>query len=52
MLRRMVRPRRPILRAGMVGGAAYMAGKSRLQAQTREQEEEEKGTPWIQDLCN
>lgn len=42
MLRRMVRPRRPILRAAMVGGTAYMAGKSRVTGQMREQEQEER----------
>lgn len=42
MLRRMLRPRRPILGAAMVGGTAYMAGKSRVRGQMREQEQEER----------
>lgn len=38
----MMRPRRPILGAAMVGGTAYMAGKSRVKSQTREQDQEQR----------
>ena len=38
--------RRPLMRAAMVGGAAYHVGKTRQESQYREQEQEQR----IQDL--
>jgi Short C-terminal domain len=43
MIARMfMRRRRPLLRAAMVGGAGYMAGKHRARSQEAEQEQEER----------
>ena len=36
----MMRRRRPLARAAMIGGAGYMAGKSRANAQGREEDQE------------
>jgi hypothetical protein len=42
MIARMfMRRRRPLLRAAMVGGAGYMAGKHRAQSQEAEQQQEQ-----------
>jgi putative oligomerization/nucleic acid binding protein len=40
--------RRPLMRAAMVGGTAYMAGKAGQRAAYREQQEHEQGTPEAQ----
>lgn len=42
MLRRVMRPRRPLLGAAVVGGTAYAAGRGRAQAQVHEQEQEQR----------